>query len=329
MPVFRFKWKKAFTLIELLVVIAIIAILVGLLLPAVQKVRQAAMTTQCQNNLHQLGIAIHNYASANSNNLPPASLRAPPSTVNIMEILLTYIEQGPLWTAAETPPDGYSWDGPVPSAPGGVLRTAVCKSYICPLDPSVSNGYAANQVGGWTANCYSPNWLVFGNSNVGVANVSGPNPNNGGGNNWVAPYSIGNIPDGTSNVVGIAEKYAACYNSTTWPLTTTPWAGTYYGGNLWTWPGGDWGPMFWGPTFANIPWGQNGNPFTNWNLPMQIAPNPYNTNCDPQRPSTGHPNAGQVMMMDGSVRGVSGTVTPATWVTVITPNASVAPGPDW
>src|SRR5437762_621864 len=100
--------RTAFTLIELLVVIAIIAVLIGLLLPAVQRIREAAARTACANNLKQIGLAVHNFESTNGF-LPPSgswvTAKSPTTfsgdSFSVLARLLPYVEQTSLYQAAD------------------------------------------------------------------------------------------------------------------------------------------------------------------------------------------------------------------------------------
>jgi prepilin-type N-terminal cleavage/methylation domain-containing protein/prepilin-type processing-associated H-X9-DG protein len=124
--------RNAFTLIELLVVIAIIAVLVGLLLPAVQKVREASDRSSCQNRLKQLALAVHNFAGTSgvlpSGNLP---LKSPMPTLSWHTQVLPYMEQNALWQQAVS--DCQSMPITSLGPPHTGLRTPVV-TYTCPSD---------------------------------------------------------------------------------------------------------------------------------------------------------------------------------------------------
>lgn len=185
--------KPGFTLIELLVVIAIIAILIGLLLPAVQKVREAAARMSCQNNLKQIGLALHNYHSSN-NNFPPGSN---PQGFTVIALLLPYIEQNNLYNQINFTAPGGAYD-PSNSGPTGTT----IKILLCPSDVTNAKnfGLAGNN---YFAN-YGTNINFFGNASV--ANGVFALQDSPG-------ISLLGITDGTSNTVAFSELKKGDYNN--------------------------------------------------------------------------------------------------------------------
>ena len=188
--------REGFTLIELLVVIAIIAILIGLLLPAVQKVREAAARMKCQNNLKQLGLAMHGHESALG--VFPQGRNGYPKVVSAPARLLAYVEQENLQKLID--PDGTLFVG-TPNDSAAKNRVTLL---VCPSDPQ--NGAVPGSA------YFGTNYVACNGVGVGVAfDSSGAialHHKIAEGNGVFAqiPVRIADITDGTSNTAAFSES---------------------------------------------------------------------------------------------------------------------------
>jgi len=191
--------RRGFTLIELLVVIAIIAILIGLLLPAVQKVRDAAARTRCHNNLKQIGLALHAYHDANGA-FPPALRQTfapapqdPMQWVGWMTRIAPHVEQGAIYTGAEAAfalqPDGSKT--PFANPPHTHLATVV-DTYKCAAD---GRQYQATYAGGVTVAFTG----YLGVSGRDLRSLDGVLP-------WNGKVRFADVTDGTSNTLAVGER---------------------------------------------------------------------------------------------------------------------------
>jgi prepilin-type N-terminal cleavage/methylation domain-containing protein/prepilin-type processing-associated H-X9-DG protein len=229
--------RSAFTLIELLVVIAIIAVLVGLLLPAVQKVREAAQRSQCTNNLKQIGLALHSYHDAN-NSFPPGYIdgnknrnSTPDNDVGPgwawASFLLPYIEQGNVYNQI-------NFSKGVGIGSNTPVSQMALKIYQCPSDPfqqncpiydsnftspiaTVAHG---NYVGcnGWEECFSNAGGNGQGDGSDGLAGALGAAGNGLFYRN--SHYRIADVTDGMSNTIFVGER-SANHSPSTWTGAVT------------------------------------------------------------------------------------------------------------
>jgi prepilin-type N-terminal cleavage/methylation domain-containing protein len=191
--------RPGFTQIELLVVIAIIAVFIALLLPAVQKAREAANRASCENNLKQIALAAHNYHGA-CNCFPPGATPSPPSGASALALLLPHLEQGNLYQKFDFSTDVYT--GPV----NGPARAQQVPTFLCPSDPSQGYyqdpfppGYISGK-SNYAANMGAHGWWK---ERSGTTQVKDPALN--GVFAWNSSTRISDITDGCSNTLLFAE----------------------------------------------------------------------------------------------------------------------------
>jgi prepilin-type N-terminal cleavage/methylation domain-containing protein len=308
--------RSAFTLIELLVVIAIIAILIGLLLPAVQKVREAAARLQSQNNLKQIGLASHGFNDA-MGHMPPSFVEFGPAKGykdgSWVVHILPYVEQDNLKRGVDnaTGASGHYYAITYNQSPP--------KIFINPTDSSQSNGaYNDSGWGVYSVTGYVSNYEAMG----GIINRTSGTPLI-----LDTKRTIQGIADGTSNTVMYTTRTAVCERN---PCPYRPsYSGAFYNiapyANASSWF--EWMPVinYWlnGPS--------NPGYVTGAATKFQVNPTwaGRGATCDFRLATQMGSGGILVGLGDGSVRTVSSSVSGQTWWAAMTPAGGEVLGNDW
>jgi prepilin-type N-terminal cleavage/methylation domain-containing protein len=323
--------RGGFTLVELLVVIAIIGVLIGLLLPAVQAVRESAQRAQCQNNLKQLGVAVHNFHSVYG--MMPTYFGVFPVSTDVypwdnrtemyggwFAHLLPFVEQDNVYKKAMADVQASGWNEPhftgsqQNCTPGNVVvqqyngHTYVYQQWNC----SGGSGYVDDGI--WIDGVHQATYKVlqcpsdpsaipvglvydyWGSTNYMANNNAWAIPNNQ--SLWALPTRFLSMTDGTSNTVLFGEGYANC--DTIGRIALYSWY--YHAFGL------DW-------------YGQ-----ANQNL---FQDRPAVKDCDNWRAQSGHRGGMNVGLADASVRVVNPGISLATWTNALLPADGQVLGPDW
>jgi prepilin-type N-terminal cleavage/methylation domain-containing protein/prepilin-type processing-associated H-X9-DG protein len=320
------SYRRGFTLIELLVVIAIIGVLIGLLLPAVQKVRAAAARIQCANNLKQIVLAVHDYASTYDSKLPALEdFTGPFLTGNwatLYFFILPYLEQDNVYQLGSGQGVNGSWDAPMN---GTYLSAVGIKSFLCPSDFTTLGG-TVTLTGGVATLGNTPIWAATNYPcNIGIFGLNAANPfapKHGWYANATPGYTIANIPSGTSNTAGFAEKYGTLKG---YPIGSVAAYGTT-AGCLWDWPqisSAVNAPGFnYEGTQADVGHGWTYQTYVNFsNNFIQNQPTEANSNWAFTQAM--HAGVMNVAFMDGSVRTISASIAPLTWGILVDPQSGL------
>ncbi|WZO98858.1 DUF1559 domain-containing protein [Isosphaeraceae bacterium EP7] len=344
------KTRRGFTLIELLVVISIIAVLIALLLPAVQSAREAARRMQCTNNLKQLGLALHNYNTA-VGAFPPGIVTSAdyPTTLGSWTVwspqsmLLPYLEQTPLYNAAN-----FSWaccfDGPIPDAVNSTVYLTRIGPFLCPTDAYAGIEHINSYVGslGSSTRSYPADGMTNGifqvydsnkrSSSVTLAQVTDGSSNTiafsealvgtfgklnnyaGNGMTGVSPYDgKGDFLDPRMNIPGVMQALADCnawWNSTS--VTSTCPTGNCNRGGLKQYGGQLWALGERGYTLFNTV-----VPPSSQQYPWRICGRTC-AGCSPEasnflNANSNHPGGANYAFADGSVKFIKSTINMQTY----------------